>query len=258
MRTLFVLLLITFCCIVSAQEPPPPLQIIVEPKTPVTKRVMFLLDRSGSMHGNALSMAVNALLDISEQNVDEFDIALIAFNDSLARWPGIPGSGTPRGWASMPSDKALQNMKEWVNNFNASSNTHLIPALIRALSEQRDELTIIIISDGQFNDPTPNTVPPIAMILNTIAVGQQERAKMGFQPANIICYGIGPINENLRVIGALGGGYFCQVPPPEEEELVLPGLPNIQNPPPLPPLPPLPPPPNNGPYTIPRAIWRSQ
>lgn len=202
------------------------LKVEVEPKARITKHVLLVVDRSGSMQGDPLSEALGAVTRFLHEPVDELQVGILAFSDGTTRWPGIPekraARPVPEGWAAFPSKEALERAQGWLSDLPARGGTNVAPALREALSEARRELTIMLITDGKFPDAQSNVLPPL------VAEAQAEREKLGHGRAVIACYGIGPTEPTLIKLAELGeGGYFRDVPeeePVEEPEASVPSF----------------------------------
>jgi Mg-chelatase subunit ChlD len=198
----------------------------VQPRTPITRRVLFVVDRSGSMHGDQFGRALACVHDMFEHASDELEVGLLAFNDATARWPGRPEPDKPRpvpqGWAALPSDEAVEAANAWLEELGAGGDTLVIPALREALAEPREQLSIVLVSDGLFGRERTDD------IMATLSLGQQSRERQGLGPAIVGVYGLGPAQKILALLGDEGqGGYVREDLPPEEDDL--------GPPPPLPP-----------------------
>lgn len=198
------------------------LQVEVAPSAPITRRVLFVVDRSGSMHGDHFSRALAAVRVLVEHPTDDLEVALIAFNDAAIRWPGKPESGgrnersIPPGWAALPSESAVDEAEAWLADLGAGGDTLVIPALRAALAEQRHELSVILVSDGLFGRERTDDV------LSAIANAQAERGRAGLAPAVIGVYGLGTRQKVLTQIAEAGaGGYVREDVPLEGDFGVL-------------------------------------
>ena len=191
------------------------LHIEVAPTTPITRRVLFVVDRSGSMHGDHFSRALAAVRDMIEHPTDDLEVALIAFNDAAIRWPGKPEEGrrsVPAGWAALPSDTAVAEAEGWLEALGAGGDTLVIPALRAAMTERRQELSVVLVSDGLFGRERTDD------ILGVITSAQAEREAAGLGHAVVAVYGLGPNQKVLCRIGELGrGGYIREEVPLEDE-----------------------------------------
>jgi hypothetical protein len=241
-RLLAALLLSTTICF-AQDEPAPPLQepppqkknvisfpdrdyvVEVPMKTgpdgmPIrmTKRLIFIYDCSGSMNSEDLAIAISFVRGVMMQPLDEFEIGIIAFDGATYRWPGIPEPKqtppVPKNWAALPSAPAIEQATQWLQNLNDNGNTEVIPAIDMALKEKRDELSIVIVSDGGFHAESTKD------ILEAIEKGQKWRKDNKLGRVNIMAVGVDDTPNNaLTKIGEVGGlGYFYPAPTPEVEE----------------------------------------
>lgn len=152
----------------------------VAPTTPTTKRIVIVMDVSGSMNDDSkFEKAFGCLLPYLTQGNDGYQVALIAFDGSTYRWEGVREQHCPvcteeaRGcdwsanckhgpctfkkercvpedWSALPQDLAGQASK-LLNSLLTQGVTRVTPALTQALKEPRKELTVVLISDGIFN-----------------------------------------------------------------------------------------------------------
>lgn len=193
---------------------------VTEPEQRLSQRVVFVVDRSGSMHGDHFSRALNAVRTVLEQPLDEFEIALIAFNDAALRWPGKPEPDAPKpvppGWAAMPNPEVPPEIETWLQNLGAGGSTRVMPALAQALKERRNNLSVVLVTDGLFEEN------PERLMVEVEAL-QQWREQQGLGRAVILVYGMGAVQKSLLNIVAVGkGGYFTEIE--EEPEPDLDGL----------------------------------
>ena len=65
------------------------LQLVVPAQARVTKRVLFVVDTSGSMRGGKFEAAADALVRILEQPVDEVEFGVLAFSNRPHRWEAL-------------------------------------------------------------------------------------------------------------------------------------------------------------------------
>lgn len=202
-----------------AQDPPPEpppaeepaekkkgLREVVAAEAQPTKRMFFVADVSGSMK-QTMPQLLGAVGSIMNQPIDEFDVAMVVFNDGTARWPGFVEEDDPRPppdkWAKFPSLNALNSASQWLLGYPGAGGTNPCGALTEALHEPRNELTVILVTDGAFNDDEA--------ALTAIREGQAWRAENDLTPALILVFGIGKGSvdeEVLRTIAREGGGGF--------------------------------------------------
>ncbi len=191
---------------------------VVPAKARMTKRVLFVVDVSGSMAGLKFDKASQAVIEIAGQPVDEMEIGLIAFDNAPSRWPGIPEKAqegvpaVPKGWAALPSKEAVDSASGWLRKINPTGGTRLIPALKSALAEDRDKLSLVIVTDGQFYQETSTK------IYAALEEGQKAREAKGLGRAVVLIYGVGESNSTLKKLGELGQGGFYR----KQKEPVIP------------------------------------
>lgn len=183
---------------------PPDLHVEVAAQSPLTERVIFLVDRSGSMDGDHFTRALKAFSEMINRPTDDLEIAIIAFNDTTYRWPGKPEDGVPFGWARLPSSIAAKEAENWLTVLGAGGDTILGGALREALAERRDKLSIVVVSDGLFGRERTEDLTSI------IETGQAEREQNNLGKAIIGVYGLGPHQKILTTIAEMGGGGYLR------------------------------------------------
>lgn len=179
---------------------------VVAPSERLTDRVLFVVDASGSMHGTEFGVALRAVRSIAGQPVDALEFGIIAFSDVPSRWPGLAADGEdlPAGWAACPSSEAVDRAEEWLSEHGADGDTRAIPALRMALEEQRDRLSVVLVTDGGFYSETE------AAIVAAVEAAQVRREELGLGRAVLLVYGVGLRTKPvLEALGSSGrGGYF--------------------------------------------------
>jgi hypothetical protein len=203
---------ITLNGITYVQEVSPTLRV------PLNKNIFFIFDCSGSMNTNKIREAMNFLIAITTQPVDDMQFAVLAFDEpklssttkhGLYRWPGKPEPDLPYpilpGWAGLPSKIAVDEVVVWIKETrsNTGGDTYVAPAIRNALIEDRNEMSIVIISDGEFHDGNGT----IMSILEKSLKIRSNNEKLDYVP--IMVYGTGS-RKNILVQLAQkgGGGYF--------------------------------------------------
>lgn len=189
---------------------------VVEPETPLTKRVMLLIDLSGSMATqNRVSRALAAIEDITKQPIDDMHLAVIAFSDSTRRWPGIPEEGIPKDWAALPSEIAPKKAQEWIEENNCGGGTIYENPFRLALEEPTKDLSIILISDG-----ITEVQGEPANVFNTVRAKQAWRTQQGLGRAVIYGLMLDDCYWMKDLVKENGGGLF------QLKQDVLPPLPH--------------------------------
>ena len=183
------------------------LVVVVQPQERLTKRILFVVDVSGSMRGDKFTKACEAVLRITEQPVDEVQIGVLAFNEVPSRWRGIPEEHptrpVPVHWAALPSAHAVESASAFLAETGAGGDTLVIPALQAALGEPRDQLSIVLVSDGIFQREDASD------ILGAVRKGQAARVERGVGQAIVMAYGVGSESPVLKQLGQVGrGGYI--------------------------------------------------
>ena len=194
-------------------------EMVDAPEKPFTKRVLFVLDCSGSMdERDKIAQAVDAFISISGQAVDEMEIGIIGFGSHSYRWEGVPEEGEhpiPKGWAAMPSQEAVQKAQQWLVGIRVGSNvkfsTILSPALMAALNEERDQVTVVLITDGHIMDSLDKPA-----IVSNVENAIRHRAENSPIVLSVIAVGGG--NEFLRNLARVGQGGYFRVPTVAESD----------------------------------------
>lgn len=185
---------------------------VVPQERRITTRVVLLIDVSGSMAGPPLERAIAAALTLARNGGDELELAAVAFAGGCVRWPAprAEGETAPEGWISLPNEPALADLLGWLRTpvLSDTNTTEISAALKAALAELRDELSIVIVSDGLLNDA--------ANALEVLREGQARRAEHGHHAATVACWTIGPEAQALNALARAGGGgcYREASPPP--------------------------------------------
>ena len=165
------------------QRMPPKLEqyrmtMIKKPKLRLTKNWAFVVDTSHSMSQDRAEKAHKAFLVATQFPTDELNFCMYTFNDR--------GVDRFRDWAKA-SPKEFTAAHNWARKkWQRGVLSYGGAALKKALHQKKQELTIIIISDGGFTEGYQK-------IKNIIIEGQAWRTKSGFDPAIIACIGV----ENL-------------------------------------------------------------
>ena len=222
--------------------PPPPDEIVqvVPPTMRMTSNIAFIIDTSGSMdNGGRVGMAITFARSLVERPQDQLMVSFFSFKDSHTRWPGLTeeeesaareagtlgheeGDPPPKGWVYFPGVPQLESAQRWLTGCGASGGTNPVSALNEALAENINDLTIVLITDGDdFNVP---------LFLQSVQAGQAARVQRGQNKAVIFVIGVGP-NANQRqhlvnVGRSEGGGMFVvrRPPPPEPPAPDLDGI----------------------------------
>lgn len=179
---------------------------IVHPETTLTQRIILVIDVSGSMKSEGrISRALQVVQHIMENPTDDLEVAVVTFNTIAERWPGIPEPDArdpvPPGWARLPSADALLSAQAFVESRYAGG-TDPVEAITLAISEPRDDVSVVFITDGVFDGQA---------CVAAVRLAQGLRLVSGRQPAPVLVYGVGSGAEkrpHMEVIGREGGGGF--------------------------------------------------
>jgi hypothetical protein len=180
------------------------------------------------MSGDKVNAAIDFALSIAGAPVDDLQIAVVTFGSHVRRWGGAedtdPRTGQPMsraGWAVMPSADNLEAARTWLSENLDMGSTHLSPGLLHSFascsggedplnlySQSVENLTIIILTDGDFSDPMEVSIDG-AGILAVLAGEQQDRTNAELEEAIIGVIGINVSNDrsdaNMRQLaGRLG------------------------------------------------------
>lgn len=207
--------------------PPPPvapkvLEIIpvVEQTQKMSTKIAFVVDASGSMASfNHLGVAMGFTNSILGREGDELEVALYAFRDMAIRWPGFPhddqGPPPPPGWTYFPSVPAYEAAERWLRELGAGGATNPVEAVLCALAEPIKELTVVIITDGDFGGP---------QFKDAVIAGQVGRITRGLDRAVVVVIGVGANVEKRQHLIDVGtteqGGFYKvrEADPPEAPE----------------------------------------
>jgi hypothetical protein len=189
----------------------------------LTRRVFLVLDVSGSMRtDNRISRVVQVLKHVMGQPVDDLEVAVIAFSSGFERWLGVPEPDAkppvPVGWARLPSAIALESAQVWVST-RISAGTEPNSALKAAITEARDEVSVVFVTDGDFGGDS---------CVAAFREAQKTRKTAGRAEAPTLVYGVGDEAaqyEHLKTIGREGGIGFW-VDKAKAQSSILPRRPN--------------------------------
>lgn len=202
--------------------PPPPASFPeqVVPPSPgfvLTDRVLFVVDVSGSMKGDPIRDAFQAVVLIMSSAVDDWRAGLIVFTGEHERWGGQidcdhEGRNCSKqcvrpGWALMPA--RCREALGWLSRCPADGGTDPAPALHAALQDPTPRLTIVFVSDGKFR---------IEPVLQKITTGQAWRQARGLGRAGVMVMSVGPnrhSSKSLKALAKAGGGGMWTAAQPE-------------------------------------------
>lgn len=212
MRYILVLFLtaLSFCC---AQDAPPVLlksqiETLAEASIPTQKRLVFIVDTSGSMDKYKVASAIQTVMDICNAPVDDFQVSAISFGTGCRRWEGTedidPNTGkdfTLPGWSAMPSAPNLESLNSWLWSAIDNGGTSVRPAFEEAFKLGADlkDVSFVLISDCILND---GPLTKVATKLNErpgliqyIEQFQEDRIKLNKSKVTIGIFGISMSSE---------------------------------------------------------------
>jgi len=150
---ILIFLLFSILQPVIAQEPQ--IEWVRMPeRTDITNRIHIFVDVSASMGPSELALAINQALHISEQPIDELNIAITVFGDSHERLQIVDeDSDIGPNWMCMPSQEHIDRIRDFLDDHSVSdAATHLVGALEAAINEDIDNISYIVISDCNIMD----------------------------------------------------------------------------------------------------------
>lgn len=188
----------------------------------MSTKIAFVVDTSGSMDNNGrVQMGITFARDLLGRPGDELLVQLFAFKENSARWPGVPpdpneqrfGPPPPEGWTEFPSIPALESAQRWLTAQGARGGTNPVAAMTEALSLEQRDLTVVLITDGDFGSH-------VAEFLTVVEALQQARIKKGLGRAVIFVIGTGPEaarESHLLTVGRVNGGGMHVIRPATQD-----------------------------------------
>ena len=144
------LFFLVFCTSVYSQE----INWVKAPERgEITHNIHFIIDKSLSMSPGQVKRAIDLVLELGQYARDEMNIALSVFGDDWHRWRGKDEeSGESTQWMRLPSAYGLEALQTWLMQVPVRDRASDIRAALEAaLKEKKKDLTVIILSDGEFN-----------------------------------------------------------------------------------------------------------
>lgn len=193
------------------------LTVALAPSTPITKNLLFLVDCSGSMSGEKFARAIGATLEIAGQETDELNVAAIGFDQSRTRWRPPTGHDVlGPNWAKLPDPEVIVSLNAFLSGLCRNGDTAAVPALELAFAEPVEHLTIVFVTDGDFNEEQEYVIAKTREF-------RDRRDQAGHGPAVLVGYGISPPRNWDELKGLMeswppeeNGGYYV-------DDLGLPG-----------------------------------
>lgn len=206
---ILVSLLVLALPISGQQTPPVSVEMKVRPYEPLSKRWAIVVDNSHSMRG-IFRRARGAFIEATGTRSDQLEFCVIAFNNqSMERF---------RDWV-WATDDELSAAAEWLEEDKVGVLSYGVKAVKMAIEQERDDLTVVLITDGGFTEASRYGFDHIE---NAIEASQRVRDNLGLARAIVCCFGISnpayrggnkPSDEEcqafLRRIGTVyHGGYW--------------------------------------------------
>lgn len=211
---------------VQTPRPPDEIHEVAPGNRRMTTKIAFVVDTSGSMETEGrVQMSLTFARDLLGRPGDELLVQLFAFKASHTRWPGVRpdpnevrfGPPPPEGWTEFPSVPALESAQRWLNEQGASGGTNPISAMTAALRLDQRDLTVVLITDGEFGSTTA------AQFMAIVEALQKQREKQGLGRAVIFVIGTGPDavdEQHLLTVGRANGGGMHVIRPASREKSV--------------------------------------
>ncbi len=186
---------------------------VVPPKKRPPKNMCFLIDKSGSMTTDKVSDALQEFVNIAGAPVDDGSICVYQFAKYAIKWK--------HGWKPLPNKNYLDLAQLFLNNspkkHTYNGYTNIVPSLVAVLREPKKKMSVIIITDGDFDEEDDE-------VIATIKKWQKWRVMNGYGQAAIGCVGVGNSKSDaLKAIAKLGTGigyYHVEKEKEKEKELV--------------------------------------
>lgn len=158
-----LLLLLPVICFANGAHS---VEVVVNPTKPLTKNWIFVVDTSDSMSG-VFHKALAGIRRVTRYPTDEWSFKVITFNNR--------GMTRRTKWVETSVD-TLDAAKAWIENPKFHGvNSHGLPAIKEALRADKEDLTIILITDGGFTSACENR--GFGKFRQEIADGQAWRVK---------------------------------------------------------------------------------
>lgn len=147
-------------------------------KGDVTKNVHVLFDVSASLTTDGLARAYGEVQLLVMQGTDEFNLAVTAFAAGHARMTvSDPDCKLKPNWMGMPSAAHYKSLMSWLKGISLPSwNTRIDTALRAIIKENKENVTIIVISDCDIT----NFSEAIALVQAARKTKGHHPFKMGF------------------------------------------------------------------------------
>ena len=151
-KLIFVLLLLSIIpTVLSAGDEdrpkPPKVTTLEPPRARMGKRILLIIDGSGSMTGESTARALREVEMVCSQGVDEYEVGVCVFGSGYI-FRNLDGQIV---WEKMPSAKAKDRILRWLRpKMGACGSTNLAPALTWGMRQEK--VTLLVVSDGMIDD----------------------------------------------------------------------------------------------------------
>ena len=191
----------------DSKQPRYTVKEVVPSTSPLSKKVIFIVDISGSMgQDDNLSRAFRFFTTTANAPVDAFDMQVFAMGSSCYHFS--------KDWVKMPDEEEVKKCLAWLKTFDGRQSTNAVDCFKEALRVKEKSISIVIISDGLFDniESTAKTV-----------LDEQTRRTKEYGRALIACFGVGENAEKSSSLIDLGrtwgGGFYAEVRVDEKKDL---------------------------------------
>lgn len=188
MRLQIIILSILLLAPLAYGQDRPEVEEVVQPAKRLTKNWVFVIDTSISMNG-IFHKVVEGLRHLTQASTDEWYFSVIVFNNTgQERWFKPRIDNKRKRW--LPASPDMFSLTEaWLDNTRQRGvNSHGLRALEWALKSEREELTVVVITDGGFTSACEGR--GFGKIRKAIAAAQAWRITNGWKHALITTVGV--------------------------------------------------------------------
>lgn len=173
---------------------------VIHEGAPVTKRIAFVVDVSGSMNGPPQAAALAEVERVLSLFPDDGWMKVVSFSDvarvfdASALGLRFDASDTEcacdaAGWLRLPSETLAHEAALWLSSHGSSGSTDLIAGLRAALDHVEDDLSVVLVHDGEPNGGRAENLPRVVGMARAWA---RERFGEDAAPLPIHIIGINP------------------------------------------------------------------
>ena len=181
-------------------------QVEVESSEVIDKRMIFVIDRSGSMSGEKIVQAREAL-KFCVHNLNDGDLFnIIDFDDQITSFKSSPVA---------VESNAISEALKYIETLNARGGTNINDALLTGLDNMQEDAysnMIIFLTDGQ---PTTGEIDVTRILANILAANDNN--------SRIFIFGVG-YNVNTHLLDQLSeqnNGVSVYISPDEDIEIAI-------------------------------------